>query len=309
MKKILLLLLAVLGSLSVGAQGYRDIRINEILVKNVDSYADDHAHKVGWIELFNSGYSQVNIAGVHFRFIQGADTIVYRIPKTDIRTLMAPQGYLIFFADRSSNKGTFHTNFMLDVTDSVRWQSLVGKNDRLEILDQSGNELIDFIEYDVNTQMPDVSYGRIKDDEGNIVVKALASVTPMQGNETIEPMPKNEVFRRQDPAGITMSLTAMTVVFMALICLYLVFKYIGKFNQRSTNRKEQVAQNENPTVPLKVESEMEGETIAAIAMALRLYEDDMHDIESTVLTINRVARAYSPWSSKIYSLRQLPNKK
>lgn len=309
MKKILLLLLAVLGSLSVGAQGYRDIRINEILVKNVDSYADDHAHKVGWIELFNSGYSQVNIAGVHFRFIQGSDTIEYRIPKNDTRTLMAPQGYLIFFADGSSNKGTFHTNFTLDVTDSVRWQSLVGKNDRLEILDQSGKEIIDFVEYDVNTQMPDVSYGRIKNDEGEQVIESLASVTPMQSNETIEPMPKNEVFRRQDPVGTTMALTAMSVVFLALIALYLVFKYIGKFNQRGTNRKEQTAQNENPNVPLKVESEMDGETIAAIAMALKLYEGDMHDIESTVITINRVARAYSPWSSKIYSLRQLPNKK
>ena len=31
-----------------------------------------------------------------------------------------------------------------------------------------------------------------------------------------------------------------------------------------------------------------------------------HDAESTVLTINKVKRAYSPWSSKIYSLREVP---
>ncbi|MDD4418111.1 MAG: lamin tail domain-containing protein, partial [Bacteroides graminisolvens] len=30
------------------------------------------------------------------------------------------------------------------------------------------------------------------------------------------------------------------------------------------------------------------------------------DIEDTILTINRVKRNYSPWSSKIYTLRQTP---
>ena len=33
---------------------------------------------------------------------------------------------------------------------------------------------------------------------------------------------------------------------------------------------------------------------------------NVHDNESTILTLNKVRKAYSPWSSKIYSLRQLP---
>lgn len=36
--------------------------------------------------------------------------------------------------------------------------------------------------------------------------------------------------------------------------------------------------------------------------------DDNHDVENTVLTIRKVARTYSPWSSKIYSLRDVPRK-
>ena len=50
-----------------------------------------------------------------------------------------------------------------------------------------------------------------------------------------------------------------------------------------------------------------GEEIAAIVMALHEHLD-AHDQENTVLTINKVKRAYSPWSSKIYSLRELPHR-
>lgn len=41
---------------------------------------------------------------------------------------------------------------------------------------------------------------------------------------------------------------------------------------------------------------------AAIAMAMHLYYD-AHDEEPHVITIQEVERRYSPWSSKIYSMR------
>ena len=40
--------------------------------------------------------------------------------------------------------------------------------------------------------------------------------------------------------------------------------------------------------------------IVAIAMALHLFYDEVHDNESNVITIKRIERRYSPWSSKIY---------
>lgn len=51
-----------------------------------------------------------------------------------------------------------------------------------------------------------------------------------------------------------------------------------------------------------------GEIFAAIGAALYEISDDNHDIENTVLTIRKVQRAYSPWSSKIYGLREMPKK-
>ena len=47
---------------------------------------------------------------------------------------------------------------------------------------------------------------------------------------------------------------------------------------------------------------------AAIAMAMHEMQSDVHDVEETVLTITRVKRSYSPWSSKIYTLRETPHK-
>ena len=40
----------------------------------------------------------------------------------------------------------------------------------------------------------------------------------------------------------------------------------------------------------------------AIAMALHLFYDEVHDNESNVITIKRIERRYSPWSSKIYGI-------
>jgi len=41
------------------------------------------------------------------------------------------------------------------------------------------------------------------------------------------------------------------------------------------------------------------EVHAAIAAAIHMYGEDLHDVENVVLTFNRVSRVYSPWSSKI----------
>ena len=54
--------------------------------------------------------------------------------------------------------------------------------------------------------------------------------------------------------------------------------------------------------------EAPGEIYAAISMAMHEIQNEVHDNEDTVLTITRVKRSYSPWSSKIYTLREIPRK-
>ena len=53
-------------------------------------------------------------------------------------------------------------------------------------------------------------------------------------------------------------------------------------------------------------NEMSDEAAAAIALAIHMYKREMHDIESLTITLKKVSRIYSPWSSKIYTLRQNP---
>jgi hypothetical protein len=48
------------------------------------------------------------------------------------------------------------------------------------------------------------------------------------------------------------------------------------------------------------------EVAAVIALAIDIHIRDVHDYEKTVLTIQKVMRPYSPWSSKIYGIRQMP---
>ncbi|GHV00251.1 hypothetical protein FACS1894159_05660 [Bacteroidia bacterium] len=52
----------------------------------------------------------------------------------------------------------------------------------------------------------------------------------------------------------------------------------------------------------QITPEVTPEIVAAIGVALKQYQGALHDAESMVLTINRVARVYSPWNSKIYGV-------
>jgi len=93
---------------------------------------------------------------------------------------------------------------------------------------------------------------------------------------------------------------------MALAILFIIYKNMGKFFIRRGAAANKPVSSEVKTVTKHSEEEMSGEVNAAIAMALYMYQNEMHDYENTVLTINKVSRNYSPWSSKIYTLRKLP---
>ena len=117
---------------------------------------------------------------------------------------------------------------------------------------------------------------------------------------------------QEDPKGIFMSVTAMMIVFLGLALLFLVFKIIGKSaialsRKRATKAAAKQYKYNKPSITAS--GEESGEICAAIIYALNDFLKHEHDIESAVLTIEKVARAYSPWSSKIYGLKEIPAKK
>ncbi|MCF8259590.1 MAG: OadG family protein [Melioribacteraceae bacterium] len=105
--------------------------------------------------------------------------------------------------------------------------------------------------------------------------------------------------------GLMISIVGYGIVFLALLLLYLFIRTLTK-TLFTKQKKRLIAKGESihPEVDLSVP----GEVTAAIGMAINLYFDSQHDIESTVLTIKKVQRPYSPWSSKLYGLRHYPNK-
>ena len=282
-----LLLFILLVSFGAQAQRATSMRINEVLVINEDNFVDDYGKRHGWIELFNTSAGTVNIAGC-FLTDDKNNPKKYPIPKGDVLTQIPPHQHTLFWADGEPNRGTFHVNFTLDPS----------KENYIALYDADGKSLIDEITIPA-AQKPDVSYGRIID--GKEEWAQLTKVTPSTNNLTLDSNEKIENFKTNDSLGIGMTITAMAVVFLGLLLLFLIFKQVGKAAIAASKRNAQKA-----GAPVNVNTP--DEVFAAIATALYEMSDDNHDIEHTVLTIRKVRRAYSPWSSKIYSLRETPRK-
>ena len=286
-----LLLFILLVSFGAQAQRATSMRINEVLVINEDNFVDDYGKRHGWIELFNTSAGTVNIAGC-FLTDDKNNPKKYPIPKGDVLTQIPPHQHTLFWADVEPNRGTFHVNFTLDPS----------KENYIALYDADGKSLIDEITIPA-AQKPDVSYGRIID--GKEEWAQLTKVTPSTNNLTLDSNEKIENFKTNDSLGIGMTITAMAVVFLGLLLLFLIFKQVGKAAIAASKRN---AQKAGAPVNVNTPDEVSGEVFAAIATALYEMSDDNHDIEHTVLTIRKVRRAYSPWSSKIYSLRETPRK-
>ncbi|MDR0750949.1 MAG: lamin tail domain-containing protein [Tannerellaceae bacterium] len=286
-----LLSLMLLCSIGAQAQLVTSMRINEVLVINEDNFVDDYGKRNGWIELYNPSAGTVNIGGC-FLTDDKDNPKKYPIPKGDVLTRIKPRQHALFWADGVASHGTFHLNFTLDPD----------KENYIALYDADGRTLVDEITIPAG-QQTDISYGRRID--GQDEWGYLEKVTPSTNNLTLDTNEKMDNFKQNDAIGIGMTLTAMAVVFLGLILLFLCFKGVGKAAISASKRRAEKASGETSG---KSGGDVSGEILAAISMALYELDEDVHDIENTVLTIQKVKRNYSPWSSKIYGLRETPRK-
>ncbi|MGK7393510.1 MAG: OadG family transporter subunit [Candidatus Cyclobacteriaceae bacterium M3_2C_046] len=104
--------------------------------------------------------------------------------------------------------------------------------------------------------------------------------------------------------GTMIAFVGYLVVFVALVLLYTVFNNLPKLlklNFRSSGKKESKKELKTAKEGL-MDMDISGETNAAIGTAIHLFFNEMHDEENLTLTINRVSKRYTPWSSKIYGV-------
>ena len=282
-------LLLLIGLTSCGEQKSNNkLMLNEVLIDNQNNFQDDYGLHSAWIEIFNRSYGSADLAGCLLKVSsQPGDTITYFIPKGDVLTLVKPRQHALFWADGEPNRGTFHTSFKLN-PETANWIGLF----------DSGRNIIDQIVVPANALGPDQSYARVSDGVADWEVKGGSSdkyVTPSTNNKTLNSNAKMEKFKQHDSAGIGMSISAMSVVFCGLILLFIAFKVVGKVAVNLSKRNAMKAKGIDK-VEAKELSQAPGEVYAAISMALHEMQDEVHDVEETVLTITRVKRSYSPLS-------------
>ncbi len=302
-KKLFMLTMSLVVMASAAfAQSRKAVRINEVMVENQSSIVDDYGQRHGWIELFNGNFAPIEISSIYITD-DPANPTKYPVPLGDVNTKIAKRQHVVFFADGEPNKGTFHTSFVLTP----------GQENWIGIYDADGQTLID--EVTVPANLPaDCSYARTADGEGEWAIRtgentgdgAATYITPSSANIIKDTNKKIEEFANRDANGFGMTIMAMCIVFTALLVLCLCFYGIGAISKQISKLNKMRAQGIDKSEAATTGSNHDsGEEIAAIVMALHQHLN-AHDTESTVLTINKVKRAYSPWSSKIYGLREVP---
>ena len=299
MKKIFIIaaIALVAGCASLSAQSRKAVRLNEVMVENNSSIIDDYGERHGWIELFNSNFAPVQISSMYLSN-DPEQPKMYPVPLGDVNTRIEKRQHVVFFTDGEPNKGTFHTNFVLTP----------GQENWVGLYDADGS-LIDEIIVPA-TLTANCTFARTSDGEGEWSIRTGEGnnyITPSSANIIKDSNNRVEMFAEIDGNGFGMTIMAMCIVFSALLMLCLSFYAIGAIGKRmsrSNKIKSSGADHKDKEVRAATGHDS-GEEIAAIVMALHEHFN-AHDAENTILTINKVKRAYSPWSSKIYGLREVP---
>ena len=307
MKKIGFLLgsLLAFASQPMLAQMDASIKLNEVMTANKTSLIDEYGAHNAWVEIANISYSTYNIRGMYLttdRSVLNKTMSVpervkrmSQIPNGDERTNLGGQQLVVFQLNSRPAEGSLHLSVPVDATKPT-WIALYNGN---------ATQLIDSVT--VPVLQDDQSFARVANN-GNAKdweVKSADRVTPGIPNVTTVSESKIEKFKREDPHGFGMALMAMGIVFFCLALLWITFTLFGLV-MRHMEMAKKVAHHQ-PIKPITktVEKTMEvGHKtgvilqeglktkgidkevyMAVIGMALRQYEDDIHDVESGVITI------------------------
>lgn len=300
MRRLFIILTLLFSALSLNAQNVIDLIISEVMVENDSSVVDDYGRHSSWVELFNTSQGTVNFGGCYFS--DDLDNLTKSpITRTDKRTSVGPRQVVLFYATGDSSEGTFYLNFTLR------------PGSTLYLVSNDGRTVID--EIDIPESIPaGQSISKFAHDNKQIVFDTVEASVPTPGsiNGTVSQRPKSDVLAETDPYGFTLTVVSVTVVFAALIILFVIYDFSGKcFSGKINFRRKRAVKSSSKMSPevaaaiaMAFQSERGGEVEAAIATALHLYlGDGTHDAESFVLTIRP---QQGQWGDKSLNFRRKP---
>lgn len=314
MKKLSISLCLLLFSLTqVFAQGAYNIKINEVMTNNTASIQDEFGAHGAWVELVNTAYSSYNVRGMYITTNRAAldpkmkaserMKLMSIIPNGEPRTALSARQHVVFFLSSNPAEGLLHLNQPLDST--TTW---------IALYDGNAIDLIDSVS--IPALKANCSYARKNDGSPQWVIKAPDAVTPGIQNFIQVTESKVDVLKRDDPHGFGITVLSMGIVFSCLALLWLFFSLIGwAFSRtkkitpvvKTVEKANEVRHKTSVILQDGLQSKgIDKEVyIAVISMALKQYLDDVHDVESGIITIKPSSKK---WSS-IGQGTEIPKKK
>jgi hypothetical protein len=307
MKRIVFLsgLLLALASQPAWAQMDASIKLNEVMTNNENSLIDEYGARNAWVEIANISHSTYNIRGMYLTTdrsvldkkmsVPERVSRMCQIPNGDMRTNLAGRQLIVFQLGSQPVQGSLHLSVKVNATEPT-WIALYNGN---------ATQLIDSVT--VPALEADQSFARIANNgqAADWEIKSADRVTPGIQNQTVVSESKVEKFKREDPYGFGMAFMAMAIVFFCLALLWITFTLFGMLMRHMDTAKKVAHQQPIKPITKTVEKTMEvGHKtgillkegfdtkgidrevyLAVIGLALRQYEDDIHDVESGVITI------------------------
>lgn len=307
-KRIILFFAGLFVTFALCAQGSRNLKITEVVTANTNGLVDEYGQRSAWIEITNTSWTTVDVRSCYLTTDRRALDRNLSVPervklmsvvvKGDEKTSLAAQERIVFFADGQTNLGTLHMNFVLEP----------GEETFIALFDGNGETLIDSLT--VPALEENCSYARIFGEDAENekwLVLSSGDVTPGYPNRGQEAaVDKVAEFKEKDPYGVALSVIAMSIVFGCLAFLYVFFRIFGWFMLRLTKlarvkaiRKIRESANKVAVIAKDgLESKGVDMTtyMAVIGMALHEYENDVHDVESNILTLHQ--EEHTDWNSK-----------
>lgn len=297
--------LFALASQPMLAQMDASIKLNEVMTQNESSLIDEFGAHNAWLEIANISHSTYNIRGMYVTTdrsvldkklsVPERVSRMSQIPNGDERTNLSGRQLIVFQLGSQPAQGALHLSVKVNASEPT-WIALYNGN---------ATQLIDSVT--VPVLQPNQSFARIANNgtAADWEVKRADRVTPGIHNQTTVSESKVEKFKREDPYGFGMAIMAMGIVFLCLALLWITFTLFGML-MRHMDAAKKVAHHQ-PIKPITktVEKTMEvGHKtgvmlkegfdtkgidrevyMAVIGLALRQYEDDIHDVESGIITI------------------------
>ena len=309
--------LLLTGTSAMFGQGAKNIVINEVLTNNTASIQDEFGAREAWIELENTSFTTYNIRGMYLTtdrsVLDSKMSVPERIkrmsviPSGDTRTNLGGRQHIVFYGNSNPAQGKLHLSLKIPMSEPV-WIALYNGN---------AVELIDSVT--IPALSADQSYAR---QGQSWKVKSAQNVTPSTENFIKTDETKDAKLKREDPHGFGITLLAMGIVFTCLAVLFIFFSLFGLL-MRHIETAKKVA-NTQPIKPITKTVEKTAEIghktgiilqeglktkgidkevyIAVIGMALKQYEDDVHDVESGIITIKQ--KTSSPWNDEFHQMTQ-----